>query len=494
MKKPIWPLAALLGVSLPAAAVQADTAVSPQAAAAQLSEVLSLVSGGWLGTAEHPVEVARDGDAFSIRVPLPALAEPPRAAMTARAQPLANGVWDLTSAAVPSQGVFTMASPPGAAAGQIAYTIGQQNISARVDPMLSRPSPFHVELRDLALWSKTGDQTSEQTIARNTLDGVLSGDSEHRITIRSQTTASDWRISTRDRNGVVRDSLIHSAAGSLELEGVDRGKADRLRLALQALFGTLQPAGSGATKANDLTPAQRAQIEAILDGMAGALNRIAVEQTVEGLTIGGPDDVAGEIRRMRVGLAGESRNDHLSGSIDLTLHDLKVAAVPADFASYLPTLLQLRPVVSGIRTTALLRFLHHAAAGAAPDALTAEAMTLLNEPGARLGIENLSVTAGPLRLEGSGRMLPPSGGLPGLEAHILARGVDATIASAQGNPEIQKIMPLIFLAKGMARPQGDALIWDVAFIGGTVTVNGTPLNQPGPSRPSQPQQPKRPHP
>ncbi len=121
---------------------------------------------------------------------------------------------------------------------------------------------------------------------------------------------------------------------------------------------------------------------------------------------------------------------------------------------------------------------------------------LLNEPGARLGIENLSINAGPIRVEGYGRMLPPTGGSPTLEAHIVARGIDSAIATMQGNPEAIKIIPLVYLAKGMARPQGDALVWDVSFSDGAVKVNGTPLGESATSPPSQsptasPQQKRR---
>jgi hypothetical protein len=48
----------------------------------------------------------------------------------------------------------------------------------------------------------------------------------------------------------------------------------------------------------------------------------------------------------------------------------------------------------------------------------------------------------------------------------------------QGQPKLQQAMPLIFLAKGMARAQGDSLVWDIVLGEGPPTINGTPFGQP----------------
>jgi hypothetical protein len=325
------------------------------------------------------------------------------------------------------------------------------------------------------------------------MQGVLTGESGNRLTMRAQGTASNWRINARDAGGALHDSIIRSAASSIELEGLDRTQAERLRTALQTFAGTAPEPGPGATKQSELSGQQRTQLAAILDALQGVVGRINIEETAEGIHFDGPADATGDIGRVRVGLTGESRDDHLTAKFDLALHDLKITNIPPEYAAYLPTLLQIRPALSGVRTSALMRLLRRAAAGAAPDALLAEAIALMNEPGARLGFENLSLSAGPLRMEGSGRMLPTTSGPPGMEAHLMARGVDATIASVQSNPQAQQIVPLMFLAKGMARAQGDALVWDLAFTDGVVTVNGVPFGQPAPAKPP-PSQKKRPQP
>jgi hypothetical protein len=82
-----------------------------------------------------------------------------------------------------------------------------------------------------------------------------------------------------------------------------------------------------------------------------------------------------------------------------------------------------------------------------------------------------------LSVTGSAKLLPRADGELGGEVHIAARGVDALLAQVQGQPKLQQAMPLIFMAKGLARAQGDSLVWDIAMGDGPLTINGTPFGQ-----------------
>jgi len=461
------------------ATAQAQDRPDPQQAAAQIATVLSLVSGGALGTSERPARITPDGDAFRVQVPLPALT-PSGASLTARLKPLGDGVWDISSATLPASGSFILRQANNPQPSQLSFSIGQQMINGRIDPSLAQPSPFNLALTDVKIKAVTGADQSEQSIAHQTLQGTLSGEANNRVTLRTQGTASDWHISARSADGHTSNSQIRSAASAVEVEGLDRAKAEKFRAAAKAFVDSVQTVGADAAKQKELTEPQRQLLGAIIDALQGMLGRLNVEETLEGVHFEGPPGTEGGVSRMRFAIAGESRDDRLNANIDLTMHDLTVANVPPELATYMPTLLQLRPELSGIRSSGLLRFLHHAADGVPPDALQAEALGLLSEPGARLGIEKLSMTAGSLRIDGSGRMLPPSNGNPGVEARIIARGVDATLAKVQANPKTAKFMPLVYLAKGMARTEGDALVWDVRLVDGAVSVNGVPMAPSGP--------------
>jgi Uncharacterized protein conserved in bacteria (DUF2125) len=118
-----------------------------------------------------------------------------------------------------------------------------------------------------------------------------------------------------------------------------------------------------------------------------------------------------------------------------------------------------------------------------PALLQAQARSLLGDPQARIGIETLAFDAGPLSVTGSAKLLPRADGQLGGEIHIAARGVDALLAHVQSQPKLQQAIPMIFMAKGMGRAQGDSLVWDIVLGDGAPTINGTRFGQPpGPGK------------
>jgi hypothetical protein len=110
--------------------------------------------------------------------------------------------------------------------------------------------------------------------------------------------------------------------------------------------------------------------------------------------------------------------------------------------------------------------------------LQGQAMALLGEPGAQVGIEALSFDSGPLMVTGTARLVPAANGQLGGEIHLVARGVDALMAQAMSQPNLQRLMPLVFMAKGMGHPEGDSLVWDISLGDGPIRVNGVPFGQP----------------
>jgi hypothetical protein len=481
-------LAALFAAPLLSAPAVAQDDLTPQAATSQLSAVLSLVSGGLIGAPDNPPQVTRDGDNWHVRIPLPALPSPPDAAINAVARPAGGGVWDITALTFPSAGTIAMPAPAnGGAPASIAFTIGQQAIHGRIDPSLAQPSPFSGEWQTITMRSEAGDQHTDQTIARQTMEGTITGEADNRMSLRAQGTGTGWKVSVRGKDGVTRGSDIRSLATSLEIEGLDRAQSERLRAAVRAFATGLQPNTAGG-KPPDLTPFQRDQLRAMVDASVGLLSSVSMEETLEGIHFSAANGNDGDIGRVRIGLGGESRAEHLDAHMDMAMHDLAVASVPPDLVMFMPSLVEVRPAVSGVRTAAFVKLLRDASMNSTtPAALQAEAIAMLSEPGARLGIESLSIVAGPLKLEGTARLKPSASGAAGFEAHLIAHGVDAMMAAAQSNPQAAQIMPMVFLAKGMARPEGDALVWDIGFGDGVFTINGVPFGgQPkgaGPKRP-----------
>jgi hypothetical protein len=150
---------------------------------------------------------------------------------------------------------------------------------------------------------------------------------------------------------------------------------------------------------------------------------------------------------------------------------------------FVPHRVDLRTVLAGLQIGPLMELLRAATEpGADPAVLQAQAMTLLADPKARIRIEALSFDSGPLQIKGSAKITPGPDGQLGAEIHIAASGVDTLLAQAQSQPNLQQVMPMVFLAKGMGRPEGNNLIWDIRLGDGPLTVNGVPFGQPAGKR------------
>ncbi len=155
--------------------------------------------------------------------------------------------------------------------------------------------------------------------------------------------------------------------------------------------------------------------------------------------------------------------------------------MPAAYIAYVPKHISLRNRVRGLPTDQVVALLRAALAeDADPIALQAQAIRLLNTPGARVSIDPFSFDAGPLAVTGTARLLPSDNGGVAGRIHIIATGVDALIAQVQSNPAFGRIVPMLYLAKGMSKPDGASVVWDIDVDQAGVRINGTPFGHPPP--------------
>ncbi len=457
---------------LAAALLLIPIAAYARAPEAELLDALSLISFGLLAPRDPPPQVTHDGDLYRVRVPLPALAEPPDAAVEATARPLDAGIWDITALTLPPAGVLNTPGQAKAAPGLLTFAIGRQSFHAKVDPTLATPSPFKAQLGKITIRTDNAPQHTEQTIAQYSTDGTLSGDGHGRMNAHVLGALTNWLITgAGDKPSDSFSLSMRSAAVRYTVEGMDRARAEHLRATLQN-----RPA---AAPAQDLSPADRERLHAMIDDFGALLTRFDLDETIEGVRFEAAGSNRFELGSVRLGLAGDLRDGRVNAHLDIGVADPSATIVPPEYAALMPHLVTIRPAVSGVRGEALTQWLRDATAeGADATALQTRAMALLDDPQARVGVESLLIETGPLTVQGSARLVALPGNTPGYSVHLTARGLDAMMATLQQNPNAIQLIPMIFLAKGMAKPQGDLLVWDINYANGAVTVNNLPLAQP----------------
>jgi hypothetical protein len=290
---------------------------------------------------------------------------------------------------------------------------------------------------------------------------------------------------THDRSVTM---IARRMTGDVSVHGLDRDKGDRLRKDLQGLIATAPdtppapaPAGSDPHAPKPpMSPAMqqmaRDMLHAILDDATGLLRSVKLDETVEGITVNAGDGKGATIGSAVVAMNGSSEADHLDIGMDLAVNDMAIPSVPIAYAPYVPKHVSLSDKVRGVPAERLRTLLRAALEdNADPEALKLQALALLATPGTVVSIDPFSFDSGPLNVTGTARLVPLANGTFGGHVHVTATGMDALMAKMQGDPDMAQAMPMLFIAKGMAKPNGQSLVWDIDYDQSGVRINGTPF-------------------
>jgi hypothetical protein len=354
-------------------------------------------------------------------------------------------------------------------------------------------STYTADFGDVRIATAQGEQHGEQTIDHVATDGTFSTGSDGRLTFMAQSRGTGLHMIGHGPNGFVSDTGARALAGHFSVEGLDRIQGARMLAAFRGLVAAgaqarAQRAEIPPGQANPgMSAEQRQDLGAVVVAVDGLLDRVEVDETMEeihfsvGTATGG---AAGTISSLRLAMTGDAAGDRLNTRLGITLEGIAVPAVAVEAGGLIPHNVDLKTVLAGVPVAPLKALLREAAQDHTdPALLQAQARSLLGDPQARIGIETLAFDAGPLSVTGSAKLLPRADGQLGGEIHIAARGVDALLAQVQSQPKLQQAIPMIFMAKGMGRAQGDSLVWDIVLGDGAPTINGTRFGQPpGPGK------------
>jgi Uncharacterized protein conserved in bacteria (DUF2125) len=341
--------------------------------------------------------------------------------------------------------------------------------------------------------SEHGEQHGEQTFDRYVVNGTLSVDASGLLTLASEGSGTGFRFIGHGPNGFTSDAAARALAGHFSVEGLNRGQGARLLTAFRGIAAVGKtphqpPSASGKTpdQPPSVSPEQRQALRAIVEAAGGLLNRVEAEEILEDLRFAvgaGTNTSNGTVGRMRLSMAGDALDQRLNAQLGILLDEISSSALSAENAAFIPHHVNIKTVLAGVRVGPMMALLRAATEpGMDPIALQTQAIALFADPQARISIETLSFDSGPLQIRGSAKVVPLANGQFGGEIHIAASGMDTLLAQALSQPNLQRVVPMVFMAKGMGRPEGDSLIWDISLGDGPMTVNGMPVGQPSGKR------------
>ena len=490
-----------LALAAPVAA-QTPPPPSPEQARALEAQIGTWLKTNFAGTGPlptRPVELTAEGDHYTVRIPFgPGKAgsiEPPDAAFTALARPIGGTRWSVDNQQLPpSMTIKTTESVPN-------------------DPDTKNPSPDATHKEPVTYRIKLGAQTGSGVIDTSFTTPANSSSTIQTIDVEKEagagvslshfgltTTQASTRPTDASHTDVLSDVAITGYATKSELpDGTAVTlQADRLHVVTslsglaQAEFVPLirllaelgQLADSKKSDAEGPTPAQKVKLHALLQQAQGLLTGGTITESAEGVKydIGGK---TGRFDKVALSFGGDAPGDMLAAKMEFTLDGLVVDAVPPAFASYVPSHIAIRPVITNVSVGALTKMGLDATAPASPSGPDGKAPAKPNQAdmaalfakgGITYGFDGLLLDIAGTTLTGTGRFTSATPTTVTGQAELTATGLDALLAKAQGNPMLAQAVPVVIFLKGIAKTSGDRSVWQIAVNNAKVTVNGVDLS------------------
>lgn len=491
------------------AAMPAEAAdVTPAQAAALQAQVqgwLQAMLGPDTRLAGQAVQVAPEGDHYRIEVPLGTThaGHPGPVPLAASARPAEAGRWTFEGPALPSPARFTLDMPAPAKDGQkmpgpnvpVDYTVtmGNQESRGTFDPSFATASTFSTGSRDVQIRAESGllDQTTK--IERSSGTSTILPSGADRVDVTGEATIEGYVLTSRSQGAQGLELSAHQVRATGGLTALSRERVGAVIPAVVRLASGLlaRPPGPGGKAATVRPPVDPQLLRTIVRSLQDLASEFTLNETFDGVTVrtGASNGAASQVR---IGMGAKSEGGLLQASMDLGLDGLVLPdAAPGAMAELLPRRVALRPVLTGVPTEELIRWL--GAMGDAQDgARPPDFAALFRHAGVSAGLDSFAVDVGGANFAGTAALTTASPGELMGRAHVTAANFDDLIAHVNAVPELAGVLPLFVFAKGISQTAKGRLVWDIAYRDGKLLVNGTDVSamtgqapargRPGPDR------------
>jgi hypothetical protein len=265
-------------------------------------------------------------------------------------------------------------------------------------------------------------------------------------------------------NGRAMATGAAQISGSVHVVGLDRSQAATLGPVLSALAAAP-------------TPERNAKLRALVVALHGLFTSVKFDETIDRMQIAVAGQGDAMIDRLHLGFDSATPDGTLATSLQVGVDGLALPALSPTAASLAPKHVQLGVSLAGLSADALNNLaLAALAPGANANTLAPQIDALFADPGKtgapRIGIDTLGFDLGPAQIEGHGSVVAISQSDVRGTARIAITGFDALTDRIGEDPQLQQALPFLILARGLARNEGNALIWDIVFTPTGLTVNG----------------------
>ena len=462
------------------------TPAQAQALEDQVRSYYAALVGPDVTVKRSPVRIIPEGDHFSLSLPLDG-SSATGPAVLGEARPLDGGRWALDHLHVTSPATFAGmmkpaqdASPddprPGKPAANVpvTYTLSYagQDGSGTWDPTYATPSVINSNSRGFRLEASGPAIQQTSTLDRSAGMVTLRPTGGGQVDLVLDASGDGYTLVNETPGAPAVLAQAQAVHISGEVTGIARDHAAAMIPALVRV-GKLQQAGqAGAGR----TGTDNAAIDALIQAMQGFASAMTLTETLDGLHVQS-GEVNGTFAQVRLGVDAQADAGFLTGHMDLALDGLTLAGLPlGPLQTLLPQRIALRPVVSHASTKDLLQLLRMAMENPQGGPPQQEIDALFSHGGLKAGLESFAFDIGGAAFAGTASIDVASPQQASGAGQVTVTGWDVLFTTVQNTPELAQGIPLMVFAKGMAKPVGDRLVWDLAFRDNKLLVNGTDLS------------------
>ncbi len=475
-----------LGVALGIGAGPARAADAP-ALEGQLHDWLANLLGPRVDLGERPVRATAQGDGFALAMPI---AGPigatgitiDGAPATATARGLDDGRWTLDDIRLPSPLSVSAATEKGR--GTWTLTLQDQDNHAVIDPSLATTSTWDSRIGGYSARSQ-GPQGEQHTEAAHVVTHITwQPVADGRVDV-TETASTDLLSSTShvEKVGLVSLSAAHARLDA-HLDALAPGRVPPLVHAVLDVVMPLMASASAAIAAGDkppkpeMTPQMRTALVALVDAAGGLIGGFGERVRLEDVHLQGPMG-DGALQAVEFGTSAAAPDGRLQLRMHIGLDGLDSAMLrDGPLHAYLPHHIALTPRLSGVQADRVLALLRRAAATGGEDpTLESDAEAIVHDGPLAIGLDTLTADFGPATLTGSGEMRVLGRDEISGHAHVQVTGLNDLIHDAQTVPMLRQAEPGLIFLKGIGSTEGTTTVWDIAYIDGKLTVNGTDMSQ-----------------
>ncbi len=491
------PVHGLVLAALLTPGVASAQSVSPEQATA-LHQQLTDWLGGLLGPSVHlpplPLKITADQDHYDLSWPIRGLnSTPSELAVTATLIPLDGGRWSLKDVALPATGSFTATAPdtPNVPM-KVEFSIGKQNTLATIDPSLATASTSHSEMHDVTVTVDAAQRRQEQHVDSYVGEGDLTPAKDGRLDLTLDGTMEGWKSAQQMQSGAPVATGVQTVHAVGRVAGINPDHASKLLAATGVLVGAMPPDAATTGTKTVLPPLAKAQLRLLIAALQDVFTSVSFHETMDGVQLEMAGLGAATIKHVQFDFGGDAPKGDLHTWLDFGFDGVESPTLPPKLATYLPRHFEIKPTLSGVPADVLRKLAIDASEDdEAKYPVGPDIAAIFANGGADIGLEVLSFDLGPVKVEGTGQFTMVSPDDWHGRAHLSATGFDDLTKQARENADLQMALPVLVMMRGLAKPDGEKLVWDVVSDGPKLTVNGIDMSaltggSPNPGRPAKP--------